>query len=874
MSFDILIAILLLLAVAFLVYLLCRVFMGKWKSEYEKTAALLTTEQSKNQYLVEQQEQLVQEKDGLTLELTDANNAKNELAASLEDSQANIKQHLGTIQTLRPYENKFKQLELDYEDLYTNKYKQLQDDYDELLGQHQQTQENLNIHSQKVTDLQQKNTDLKQKRTDLQQQVATLQAVEANYNELLTQTQGMRTQNEELSAKNKELSTQHQELVEQNQRKLAHLHAELKEGQQKNKELTETLATKEQDVEQLQQQLTDWTDLTAQNQNLVQQINDLQVQTKEANEQSVTELADLQKSIAVLQTYNDRVNNDLKSNRQKSEQQEAELQQLRVANTSLLNQITQLEAEQSEQTVEEDWQKIIAQLKAKIKHITEYNHELSIALDDYRKGKTPSSDLTAAIDARSANAIAHRNQEIARYRATITDLKDKLTAEGQSKYNLAAELKSLKHKFTQLSETATRNASEHTEGTTETAPQLSVEIANLQQQLAEKTATIQKQTDKIGTLQQNISDLQATNQQLSSASADKTQDNSLTAAKEQIDSLNQQIQDLETANAQLLASAEHAGEFAEQIDQLQAKLNATEKALTQKDVLIEQQQQQLADGQNVTSQSQENWSDQLLEAQQQLAEKTVLVNQQAEQLVALQEQTNQQEIEQKQIAALRNQLAHLQQTIQAKEEVLTQQDTQLANLQQQLTDLTKNGTAQEGANQELTKLAEKLAKTEKQLAEQASVYQAQQAKVEELSKGKAQQGQLIDKLTGLKTKFEQSAHKLAEQMAVNEKLEAERTNLLQQIEAYKAKNNTNNQANSQAVKQPSGHGQADDLTRIKGIGRFIANKLNSIGITTFEQIANFTKEDIQRVTEATDSFPGRIERDDWIQQAQIFIKQQ
>jgi predicted flap endonuclease-1-like 5' DNA nuclease len=66
--------------------------------------------------------------------------------------------------------------------------------------------------------------------------------------------------------------------------------------------------------------------------------------------------------------------------------------------------------------------------------------------------------------------------------------------------------------------------------------------------------------------------------------------------------------------------------------------------------------------------------------------------------------------------------------------------------------------------------------------------------------------------------------------------------------------------------------EADNLTIISGIGGWIQEKLNALDIYTFRQISNFTKEDIQAVTEAIEYFPGRIERDEWILQARELIK--
>ena len=62
----------------------------------------------------------------------------------------------------------------------------------------------------------------------------------------------------------------------------------------------------------------------------------------------------------------------------------------------------------------------------------------------------------------------------------------------------------------------------------------------------------------------------------------------------------------------------------------------------------------------------------------------------------------------------------------------------------------------------------------------------------------------------------------------------------------------------------------DDLTKISGVGPVIVKKLNALGITTFEQIAAFTPEQIAEVDEKL-NFKGRIERDDWVQQAKDFI---
>jgi predicted flap endonuclease-1-like 5' DNA nuclease len=62
--------------------------------------------------------------------------------------------------------------------------------------------------------------------------------------------------------------------------------------------------------------------------------------------------------------------------------------------------------------------------------------------------------------------------------------------------------------------------------------------------------------------------------------------------------------------------------------------------------------------------------------------------------------------------------------------------------------------------------------------------------------------------------------------------------------------------------------EIDDLKRIRGIGVLIEKKLNSLGITSYEQVANWTSADIARISQMLD-FVGRIERENWVEQARI-----
>jgi predicted flap endonuclease-1-like 5' DNA nuclease len=59
----------------------------------------------------------------------------------------------------------------------------------------------------------------------------------------------------------------------------------------------------------------------------------------------------------------------------------------------------------------------------------------------------------------------------------------------------------------------------------------------------------------------------------------------------------------------------------------------------------------------------------------------------------------------------------------------------------------------------------------------------------------------------------------------------------------------------------------DDLKQIRGVGPVIEKMLKAMGITSYRQIANFTKADMDQVTAAMGAFRGRMQRDGWIEGA-------
>ncbi len=61
-------------------------------------------------------------------------------------------------------------------------------------------------------------------------------------------------------------------------------------------------------------------------------------------------------------------------------------------------------------------------------------------------------------------------------------------------------------------------------------------------------------------------------------------------------------------------------------------------------------------------------------------------------------------------------------------------------------------------------------------------------------------------------------------------------------------------------------GDPDDLTQIKGVGEELQKRLYKFGVVKFEQIANFSDDDLAKIDEIL-NFKGRIERENWVGQA-------
>ncbi len=67
-------------------------------------------------------------------------------------------------------------------------------------------------------------------------------------------------------------------------------------------------------------------------------------------------------------------------------------------------------------------------------------------------------------------------------------------------------------------------------------------------------------------------------------------------------------------------------------------------------------------------------------------------------------------------------------------------------------------------------------------------------------------------------------------------------------------------------------GEPDNLRLIKGVGPKLNTLLNNLGVTRFDQIAEWKEAEITEVDQYLENFAGRITRDAWIDQAKYLAK--
>ena len=116
--------------------------------------------------------------------------------------------------------------------------------------------------------------------------------------------------------------------------------------------------------------------------------------------------------------------------------------------------------------------------------------------------------------------------------------------------------------------------------------------------------------------------------------------------------------------------------------------------------------------------------------------------------------------------------------------------------------------------------------------------------------------------------LESENHETHEKLAAMVKLRAKAESRSKSPSVKKNKPSVSSKGSSKGTGKGTGN---DDLTLIVGIGKVYQGKLKKIGVTSFEQIAAWTKQDADSV-ETQLGLGGRITNEKWIKQAKALAK--
>lgn len=170
------------------------------------------------------------------------------------------------------------------------------------------------------------------------------------------------------------------------------------------------------------------------------------------------------------------------------------------------------------------------------------------------------------------------------------------------------------------------------------------------------------------------------------------------------------------------------------------------------------------------------------------------------------------------------------------------------------------GTALKSAN---TKI-EKLTKNLERLQSENEMLKGKAKEHDHSSESLAKAGEKIEQLESELGELKSKTTNLEEELDEQEKMNYE---LQHKLKRPAPKFSSDEEAAQALGFKLAKKEDKEDLTVIKGIGPFIQEKLNELGIYTIEQISDFTIDTVIKVTEAIEYFPGRIQRDFWVEQA-------
>ena len=263
--------------------------------------------------------------------------------------------------------------------------------------------------------------------------------------------------------------------------------------------------------------------------------------------------------------------------------------------------------------------------------------------------------------------------------------------------------------------------------------------------------------------------------------------------------------------------------------------------------------------------------------------------------------TNEISARDEEILSLKNELQELQYKLEQRAQALSRNEVELAFSSEKLVSLQATEGMSEEYQSRIRQLSESLANAEKQHTEAKqndSELRRLRSELESLSREKNQSNSRISDLEKRLVEQAQSVEHRRQASSVNmddnQRLKAARFETDKQLEvprkqqdgvgksaseALSATNTTtaqptkpDSQSNTPRTPLYVAPKERDNLKQIKGIGPVMEKVLNELGVTSFKQLAEFTQQDIEKVSAAIGAFPGRIERDDWVGKAREHYK--
>jgi predicted flap endonuclease-1-like 5' DNA nuclease len=131
-------------------------------------------------------------------------------------------------------------------------------------------------------------------------------------------------------------------------------------------------------------------------------------------------------------------------------------------------------------------------------------------------------------------------------------------------------------------------------------------------------------------------------------------------------------------------------------------------------------------------------------------------------------------------------------------------------------------------------------------------------------------GVLSDEVT--QARFQPDVHRLEARVRELEAKLRLRDALITELErSLKDQRRRAAEADSELERLRAAGAGAEDLKRIHGVGKAFEQKLRSLGVTSYEQVAAWSASDVASIAEQLGIQPARIERDGWIESAKALI---